>query len=84
MKGRALRERMSQRRRWSLYASNFKLTRSRFFFISEFTQQDSRKKRTDKLPECDKRDGAITCVFCREFTQHGFFALLQKNLFKGM
>ena len=33
--------------------------------ISEFTQQDGGKKRT---LECDKRDGAITFVFCREFT----------------
>ena len=29
---------------------------------SEFTQQDG------KTLDCEKRDGAITCVFCREFT----------------
>ena len=34
----------------------------------EFTQQDG------KTRECDKRDdGAITCVFCREFTSHWYF-----------
>lgn len=33
--------------------------------ISEFTQQAGRKKRT---LEGVKRDGAITFVFCREFT----------------
>lgn len=29
---------------------------------SEFTQQDG------KTLDCEERDGAITCVFCREFT----------------
>ena len=77
MKRRALRKRMVQRQR--CVASNFKLTRSRIFYSA------GQQKENDGKPlECDKRDAVITCVFCREFTQHGFFALLQKNLFKGM
>lgn len=67
----------------SLYASNFKLTRSRIFYKRVYST-GQQKEKDGKPPECDKRDGVITCVFCREFTQHGFFALLQKNLFKGM
>jgi len=30
------------------------------FGISEFTQQDGRKKKDGKTLECDKRDGDIT------------------------
>ena len=50
---------------------------------SEFTQQDGRKKRTAKCL-CDKRDKAISYVFCRDLHLTSMFSgLLQKDLFKG-
>ena len=58
--------------------------------ISEFTQQDGRKKRTAKLLcvtnvtglllVCDKRDRAITCVFCRDLHLKLKFPGLYKNI----
>ena len=44
--------------------------------ISEFTEQDSRKERT----QCDKRDRSITYVFCQEFTWNWFFLLFYKKI----
>ena len=43
---------------------NFVIAISHVLFTSnsEFTQQDG------KTLECDKCDGAVTCVFCGEFT----------------
>ena len=46
--------------------------------ISEFTQQDGRKKRTAKRL-CDKRDIAITCEFCRELRLTILFSGLYKK-----
>ena len=82
MKRRALHERMSQRRR--CVASRFKLqTNTVSLFLYQWVYSTGQQKEKDGKPlECDKRDGAITCVFCREFTQHGFFALLQKICLK--
>ena len=46
--------------------------------FSEFTQKDV------KMLVCDKRDRAITCVFCRDLHLTLMFSgLLQKDLFKG-
>ena len=44
--------------------------------ISEFTQQDGRKERT----QCDKRDRSITYVFCQEFTWNWSFLLFYKKI----
>ena len=55
--------------------------RLRKFTVSEFTQQDIRKKRTLVR---DKRDRGITCVFCRDLHLTLMFSgLLQKHLCKG-
>ena len=49
-----------------------------FFKNSEFTQKDG------KTLVCDKRDRAITCVFCRDLHLTPMFSgPLQKDLFKG-
>ena len=64
MKGRALHKRMSQRRR--CVAQRFKLqtnTVSLFFFISEFTQQDSRKKRTANRLSVTNVTGLLLACF---------------------
>ena len=46
--------------------------------FSELTQKDV------KMLVCDKRDRAITCVFCRDLHLTLMFSgLLQKDLFKG-
>ena len=46
--------------------------------FSEFTQKDV------KMLVCDKRERAITCVFCRDLHLTLMFSgLLQKDLFKG-
>ena len=46
--------------------------------FSEFTQKDG------KMLECDKRDRAITYVFCRDLHLTLMFSgLLQKDLLKG-
>ena len=68
MKGRALHKRMSQRRR--CVAPHFKLQTSTVSPLSLVTL------------ECDKRDGAIICVFCRVFTQHGFLPYYKKICLK--
>ena len=69
MKGRALHKRMSQRRR--CVAPHFKLQTSTVSPLSLVTL------------ECDKRDGAVLCVFVGN-SLNMVFSLLQKNLFKGM
>ena len=46
-------------------------------------QQDCRKKRTTKRTfVCDKRDGAITCVFCRDLdgALHVFWSFTKSSV----
>ena len=63
MKGRALHKRMSQRRR--CVALRFKLQTNTvsLFFISEFTQQDSRKKRTANRLSVTNVTGLLLACF---------------------
>ena len=48
-------------------------------FISEFTQQDGRKKRTAKCL-CDKLDRAITCMLCRDLHLALMFSCFYKKI----
>ena len=55
------------------------------FIISEFTQQDRRKKRTTKRLSVTNVTGLlIACFVGKSLLTLMFFALLQKDLFKGM
>ena len=46
---------------------------------SECTQQDGRKKKTAKRL-CDKRDRAITCMFCHDLQLHLCFLVFYKKV----
>ena len=55
------------------------------FIISEFTQQDDRKKRMTKLLSVTNVTGLLlACFVGKSLLTLMFFALLQKDLFKGM